>query len=163
MHKLNLGESLNPRDNNCVKQVNGQIMLNENELTCVVNGNVRIVFIKNAMQEVAKKSKNYEDVAIKNKCCMNILCSMIRNHKRSVNYGIKLKDYRNNWNSSKIPRNFMILTHRAVQADPTFLINLASPRVLQGSCAANFKSCEKHEKIWTILERFCLPTCSTRS
>ena len=51
-------ESLNPRDNNGCKQVNGQIMLNEREFTCVASWSERIVFIKRATQEVAKKLKN---------------------------------------------------------------------------------------------------------
>ena len=48
----------NPRDNTCVKQVNGQIMLNEKELTCVASWSERIVFIKRATKKVAKKLKN---------------------------------------------------------------------------------------------------------
>ena len=49
--------ALNPRDNNCVKQVNGQIMLNGKELTCVASWSERIAFIKKATKEVAKKMK----------------------------------------------------------------------------------------------------------
>ena len=63
-------ESLNPRDGNYVKQVNGQIMLNEEKLTCVVSWSERSVFIKTATREVAKKSKNYEDAATRKKMKM---------------------------------------------------------------------------------------------
>ena len=58
MHYMSLGKSLNLRDNNCDKQVDWQTMLNEKELTCVASWCERIVFIKRARQEVAKKLKN---------------------------------------------------------------------------------------------------------
>ena len=67
MHYMSLGKSLNPRDNNCDKQFDGQIMLNEKELTCVASWSERIVFIKRATQEVAKKLKNWKDAAFKKK------------------------------------------------------------------------------------------------
>ena len=60
-------ESLNPRDYNCNKQVNGQIMLNEKELICLASLSERVVFIKRATQEVAKKLKNDENAAFKKK------------------------------------------------------------------------------------------------
>ena len=67
-----------------------ETVLNENELSCVANWIDTIVSIKKAMQEVAKKSKNYEDAAVRNKIkylnksWMNVLCSMIGNHKQWV-------------------------------------------------------------------------------
>ena len=67
MHYMSLGKSLNPRVNNCDKQFDGQIMLNEKELTCVASWSERIVFIKRATQEVAKKLKNWKDAAFKKK------------------------------------------------------------------------------------------------
>ena len=50
----------------------------------------------------------------------------------------------------------MILIHRGVPADPTFRINLLSPRVPEGSCAANIDCCEIHEKIRVFLETFLI-------
>ena len=56
-HWLRRDESLNHKDENCWKPINGQIELNVREYTCVVNWRWRTVFTKNALQEVAKKLK----------------------------------------------------------------------------------------------------------
>ena len=67
MHWLNRDESLNLKDDNCWKPINGQIKLSVREYTCVVNWRWRTVFARNAMQEVAKKLENWEDAAVEKK------------------------------------------------------------------------------------------------
>ena len=54
----------------------------------------------------------------------------------------------------------MILIHRAVPADPMFRINLLSPRVPEGSCAANIDCCEIHEKTRVFLETLLISNLS---
>ena len=50
--------SLNLKDDNYWKPINGQIKLSVREYSCVANWRWRIIFIKKATQEVAKKLKN---------------------------------------------------------------------------------------------------------
>ena len=57
-------ESLNFKDNNYWKPINGQIKLNVREYMCVANWRWRTIFIKKAMQEVAEKLKNWEYATI---------------------------------------------------------------------------------------------------
>ena len=64
---LSRDESLNLKDDNYWKPINGQIKLSVGECTCVANWRWRAVFTRNAKQEVAKKLKNWEDAAIKKK------------------------------------------------------------------------------------------------
>ena len=59
--------SLNLNEIKYDKPANGQIKLREKEVACVVSWSERIDFIQKSTQKVAKKLKNYEDAAIKNK------------------------------------------------------------------------------------------------
>ena len=65
MRWLSRDESLNLKNYNRWKPINGQIKLSVREYTCVVNWWWRAVFTRNATQEVAKKWKNWEDAAFK--------------------------------------------------------------------------------------------------
>ena len=67
MHWLSHNGSLNLKDDNYWKPINGQIKLSVREYTCVVNWRWRTVFLKKAMQEVAEKLKKWKNTAIKRK------------------------------------------------------------------------------------------------
>ena len=57
-HCLSHSESLSLKDHSCWKIFIGQIKFNVREHKCVAEWRWRIVFIRNAMQEVAEKLKN---------------------------------------------------------------------------------------------------------
>ena len=86
---------------------------------------------------------------------MNILCSKTRNLKQWVHYGIKIRNYKTDWNLLKIRKSFKILTRRAVLAVPTIHIKLTFPRVPK-SQAANPECSEIHERIGVFLETFLI-------
>ena len=65
-HWLSHSVSLNLEDNNYWKSI-GQIKLNVREYICVAGWWLRTIFIKNAMQEVAEKLKNWKDAAVERK------------------------------------------------------------------------------------------------
>ena len=73
--------SLNLNEINYDKPANRQIKLREEEVACVLSWSERIDFIQKSTQKVAKKLKNYEDAAFKNKTdkpktdWTNTLCS----------------------------------------------------------------------------------------
>ena len=66
-HHSSHSVSLNLKDDNYWKPINGQIKLNVRDYICVANWRWRTIFIKNAMQEVAEKLKNWKDAAVKRK------------------------------------------------------------------------------------------------
>ena len=118
-----------------------QSELNEREYICVADWGWRFIFIKNAMQVVAEKWKNWKVAALKEgnhlkQDWLNFLRSMIRNHEQWV------------YSST-------IQTYRAVMTVPTFLIKLSLPRV-QECLAAKLECCEIHERIWVFLETFLI-------
>ena len=65
-------------------------LVKDYEYICVADWEWRTIFIKNAVQEVAEKSKNWKDAAIKRKLLKNnvawnnFLRSMIRNQEQWV-------------------------------------------------------------------------------
>ena len=118
-----------------------QSELNEREYICVADWGWRFIFIKNAMQVVAEKWKNWKVAALKEgnhlkQDWLNFLRSMIRNHEQWV------------YSST-------IQTYRAVMTVPTFLIKLSLPRV-QECLAAKLECCEIHVRIWVFLETFLI-------
>ena len=62
---LSRDESLNLKDDNYWKPINGQTKPSVREFICVVNWRWRTVFTRNAMQEVDRKLKNWGDAAWK--------------------------------------------------------------------------------------------------
>ena len=131
-------ESMDFKDDNYWKPINGQMKLRE--YTCVVNWRRRRIFTRNATQEVAMKLKKW------NESWKNSTCSMIRNHEQWVHYGMKLENYKNDWSLLKTRKISKILTHRAVLAVPTFRTKLLPPRVPE-TPAANRERSEIHGRI----------------
>ena len=87
------------------------------KLICVASWSERIVFIKRATQEVAKKLKNGTDVAVKKKMKqLKFYAAWSGTTNRESIAGSSPKDYKNIWTSSKTRRSFMILIHQAVPA-----------------------------------------------
>ena len=81
-----------------------------------------------------------------NESWKNLLRSMIKNLVLRIYCGIKFEDYKNDWNLLRTRESPKILTHRSVQAVPTFLIKLVFTR-LPESLAANRECSEIHERI----------------
>ena len=109
------------------------------EYACVADWGWKIIFIKNAMQEVAEKLKKWEYAAVKeitknNENWNNSLRSMIRNHEQWV-------------------CSFTIWTYWAVE---TYLRSSSSSYYieLKKSVAAKLECCETQERIWVFLETF---------
>ena len=115
MHCLSLRESLNPRDNNCVKQVNGQIMLNEKEINLC--GELER---KNRLHQESHARSCQEIEELKRRCYkeenevtqqkLNGSSMQHCRESRTVTlFRDRVRNYKKNWTSSKTRRNFMIL------------------------------------------------------
>ena len=84
-----------------LKANQGQIKLNEREYTCVADWRWRIIFIKDAPQEVVEKLKklkrrcSWKEFLKNNEDGKNFLRSMIRNHEQWVYWLISDEDYKN--------------------------------------------------------------------
>ena len=103
VHWSRRDESLNLKDDNHWKPINGQIKLNEREYICAANWRWRTIFIKSYARSCRKieelNRRCYQEEILKNnKDWKNFLRSMIRNHEDWVHWEIKYEDYKNDWN-----------------------------------------------------------------
>ena len=66
-HQSSHNVSMNLKDDNYWKPINGQIKPSVRTYTCAVNWRWRAVFTRNATQEVVENLKNWKDAAVKTK------------------------------------------------------------------------------------------------
>ena len=121
----------------------------QRENICVADWRWRIIFIKNAMQEVAEKLKSWEYADMRKETT--------KNNEDWKNFLRSMIGDREQWVYSST-----ILTYWAVITVPPFLIKLLLPRV-QESLDAKLDASKYTKEFEYSRQRFWLSTCSTRS
>ena len=155
--------SLNLKDYNCWKPINGQIKPSVREYTCVVNWRWRAVFCKGMLREkltriwridktLLSRGKYWITTKIGRMSCA--AWSGIAHSESIERDQVRRLQERLVYNEDS-KKTSMILTHRAVLTVSTFLIKLLLPRV-QESLAAKLECCDMHETIRVFLETFLI-------